>query len=136
MTVHSLVAQPTHSRWNRHLEPRLTISPGDSVRFECTEATGGQVRREMSVDEFLAIDRGMIHALTGPVWIEGTEPGDVLEVEVLAVEHNGWGWSSVIEGLGFLKDRFQTPYFFPWKLEPDHTSSLEPARVRLRPFLV
>jgi acetamidase/formamidase len=135
MTVHSLVAQPTHSRWNRHLEPRLTISPGDSVQFECTEASGGQVRREMTVDEFLAIDRGMIHALTGPVWIVGAEPGDVLEIEVLAIEHNGWGWSSIMEGLGLLKDRFHTPYFFPWKLESDHTSSLAPARVRLRPFL-
>lgn len=135
MTTHLLEAQPTHSRWNRQLEPRLAIASGDSVRFICDDASGGQVRPGMTTEEFLSIDRGRIHALTGPVWIDGAELGDVIEIEILAVEHNGWGWSSVIEGLGFLKHRFSQPYFFPWKLEPDHTFSLAPARVPLRPFL-
>lgn len=39
--------------------------------------------------DFLAIDRERIHALTGPIGIEGAEPGDVLEVDVLEVQHKG-----------------------------------------------
>ena len=103
MTEHALAANPTHSVWNRALEPRLRIEPGDEVQIECVDASGGQVRPGMTAAEFLKIDRSRIHALSGPIWVDGAMPGDVLEVEVLATRHSGWGWSSVIEGLGFLK---------------------------------
>jgi acetamidase/formamidase len=121
--------------WNRALLPRLRIEPGDEVAFECVDASGGQVRPGMTTAEFLAIDRTRIHALTGPVWIEGAEPGDVLQIDVLSTRHSGWGWSSVIEGLGFLKDRFREPYLFHWSLEDKSTSSLAQAVVPVRAFL-
>jgi acetamidase/formamidase len=135
MTEHSLAAQPTHSVWDRSLKPRLRIEPGDQVQIECVDSSGTQVHPGMTAAEFLKIDRTRIHALTGPIWIEGAEPGDVLEVEVLATRHGGWGWSSVTPGLGFLKDRFQEPYLFHWQLEGETSSSLAPALVPLRPFL-
>jgi acetamidase/formamidase len=133
-TTHSLNAAPTHSRWNADLPPRLTIDSGDTVEFECQDASGAQVHPKMTVDEFQKIDRGKIHALTGPVAVEGAEPGDVLQIDVLEVHHHGWGWTSVIPGLGFLKERFAEPYLFHWKLEKDVTRSLGPAVVPLRPF--
>ena len=89
----------------------------------------------MTTDAYLGIDRTRIHALTGPIWINGAEPGDVLQIDVLATRHYGWGWSSVVEGLGFLKDRFRTPYLFHWHLDGESTRSLFPAVVPLRPFL-
>jgi acetamidase/formamidase len=135
MREHELSAEPTHSVWDRTLEPRLRIEPGDEVQIQCVDASGGQVRLGMTTEEYLAIDRTRIHALTGPIWIEGAEPGDVLEVDVLATRHSGWGWSSVVEGLGFLKDRFRNPYLFHWQLEGESTGSLAPAVVPLRPFL-
>jgi acetamidase/formamidase len=131
---HYLSAEPTHSRWNRSLSPRLQIAPGDTVRMECLDSSGSQVRPGMSVADFLRIDRGRIHALTGPISIEGAEPGDVLQIEVLEVAHIGWGWSSVINGLGFLKERFAEPYLFHWQLEGQKSRSLAPAVVPLRPF--
>jgi acetamidase/formamidase len=130
----SLCANPTHSRWNRALPPRLTIESGDTVHFECLDASGAQVRPGMSVKEFAQIDRGRIHALTGPVFVRGGEPGDVLQIDVLQVTHKGWGWSSVISGLGFLKQRFAEPFLFHWTLEGDASRSLAPAVVPLRPF--
>jgi acetamidase/formamidase len=135
MREHELSAEPTHSVWDRTLEPRLRIDPGDEVQIHCVDASGGQVRPGMTTAEYLAVDRTRIHALTGPIWIEGAEPGDVLEVDVLATRHSGWGWSSIVEGLGFLKDRFREPYLFHWQLEGESTSSLAPAVVPLRPFL-
>jgi acetamidase/formamidase len=135
MTEHVLSAELTHSVWDRSLSPRLRVEPGDEVAFECVDASGGQVRPGMTTAEFLAIDRARIHALTGPVWIEGAEPGDVLRIDVLSTRHAGWGWSSVIEGLGFLKDRFREPYLFHWQLDGQSTASLAPAVVPVRPFL-
>ena len=134
MAEHTLSAEPTHSRWNRALPPRLTLSPGDVVHMECVDSSGTQVRPGMRVDEFLGIDRGRIHALTGPIFVEGAQAGDVLEVDVLEVAHKGWGWSSVVPGLGFLKERFPDPYLFHWKLEGGISRSLTPAVVPLRPF--
>jgi acetamidase/formamidase len=134
MAEHTLSAEPTHSLWNRDLEPRLTVAAGDTVRFETLDASGGQVRRGSTVEDFLAIDRGRIHALTGPVFVEGAEPGDVLEVEVLEVAHRGWAWTSVLAGLGLLDARFPEPYLFHWELEGEWTRSLAPAVVPLRPF--
>lgn len=135
MTEYTLSAHPTHSVWDRSLPPRLHILPGDEVAFECVDASGGQVKPGTTVDEFLAIDRSRIHALTGPVSIDGAEPGDVLQVDVLATRHAGWGWSSIISGLGFLKDRFRDPFLFHWELDGESTSSLAPAIVPVRPFL-
>jgi acetamidase/formamidase len=135
MTEHLLSVEPTHSMWDRSLLPRLRIEPGDEVAFGCVDASGGQVHPGMTAAEFQAIDRTRIHALTGPVWINGAEPGDVLQIDVLATRHADWGWSSIIAGLGFLKDRFREPCLFHWQFDGETTSSLVPAVVPLRPFL-
>lgn len=134
MAEHILSAEPTHSRWNRKLLPRLRIASGDTVHLACTDSSGSQVHPGMKVEEFLNIDRGRIHALTGPIFVDAAEPGDVLQIEVLEVAHMGWGWSSVISGLGFLKARFTQPYLFHWELVGVASKSLAPAVVPLRPF--
>jgi acetamidase/formamidase len=134
MPEHSLSAEPTHSRWNRTLEPRLRVFPGDVVHMQCVDSSGAQVHPGMSLADFLKIDRGRIHALTGPIYMEGAEPGDVLQIDVLEVAHKGWGWSSVITGLGFLKKRFAEPYLFHWQLDGELSRSLAPAIISLRPF--
>lgn len=135
MSEHKINAAPTHSIWDRSLEPRLRIAPGDQVQFDCDDASGGQVHPGMTVVEFQSIDRSRIHALTGPVWVDGAEPGDVLQIDVLYTQHRGWGWSSIIPGLGFLKDRFSAPFLFHWQLDGNVTRSLAPVTLPIRPFL-
>ncbi len=135
MSEHTLSAHPTHSVWDRSLKPRLHIAPGDEVQIECVDASGGQVAPDTTLAEYLRIDRTRIHALSGPISIEGAEAGDVLQIDVLATRHCGWGWSSIVEGLGFLKERFREPYLFHWTLEGESTRSLAPAVVPVRPFL-
>jgi acetamidase/formamidase len=134
MAEHGISAEPTHSRWNNALMPRLIVDSGDIVHLECVDSSGAQVRPGSTVEEFMAIDRGKIHALTGPIAIHAAEPGDTLAIEVLEVAHKGWGWSSTIPGLGFLKERFNEPFLFHWKLDGPVSRSLAPAAVPLRPF--
>jgi acetamidase/formamidase len=131
---HTLSAEPTHSVWNRALPPRLHIASGDEVDIQCVDASGAQVHPGMTTAQYLQIDRTRIHALTGSIRIDGAEPGDVLQIDVLETRHHGWGWTSVIEGLGFLKDHFREPYLFHWQLDADSTRSLAPAVVPVRPF--
>src|SRR6202790_88842 len=134
MAEHTLSAIPTHSLWNNQLPPRLRIAPGDIVHMECQDSSGAQVTPLTTVDQFQHIDRNRIHALTGPIAIDGAQPGDVLEVQVLSVAHIGWGWTSILPGLGFLDQRFNSPFLFHWDLEPTVCRSLAPAIVPLRPF--
>jgi acetamidase/formamidase len=131
---HRLTTKSTHDRWNKELVPLLEIDPGDSVTFECFDSTGGQIRPDSTVDDFLKIDRSKIHTLTGPVSIRAAKVGDAIRVEILDVQHQGWGWSSITPGLGFLPARFPDPFLFIWKLDAYSTKSLSPAVVPLRPF--
>jgi acetamidase/formamidase len=134
MKRHTLSPNPTHSVWNRALPPRLRIDPGDTVHMECLDSSGAQVHPEMNLAQYLSIDRTRIHALTGPIFVNGAEPGDVLQIDVLEIAHKGWGWTSIVQGLGFLKQRFSTPCLFIWELGGDVTTSLAPAVVPVRPF--
>jgi len=134
MAVHALSAEPTHSRWNADLPPRLTIESGDVAHFECQDSSGAQVQPGMTAQELSTIDRGKVHALTGPVAVNDAAPGDVLQIDVIEVRHKAWGWSSVIEGRGFLKQRFHEAFLFHWELAETVTRSLGPAVVPLRPF--
>jgi acetamidase/formamidase len=102
--------------------------------MECVDSSGAQCHPHMTLAEYLKIDRDKIHALTGPILVEGAEPGDVLQVDIVEVAHKGWGWTSVVSGLGFLKQRFTDPFFFVWKMEGDASTSLAPAVVPIRPF--
>src|SRR3974390_1632694 len=109
MAEPSLTALPTHSKWNRALPPRLTIAAGDTVHVECVDSSGAQVHPAMTLAGYLKINRDLIHALTGPIFVEGADPGDVLQVDILEVKHKGWAGTSVYPGLGFLKQRFAEP---------------------------
>lgn len=47
--------------------------------------------------------------MSGPVFVEGAEPGDTLQVDVLAIETADWGWTAVIPGFGLLADEYPEP---------------------------
>jgi acetamidase/formamidase len=134
MSERYLSTKSTHDRWNRDLEPQIEVEPGDVVKFDCFDSSGGQINANSTVDDFLKIDRSKIHTLTGPVVIKGAKPGDTLRVRVLNIQHKGWGWTSITPGLGFLPDRFANPFLFIWQLDEESTDSLAPAVVPLRPF--
>ena len=134
MPEHTLGEEAVHHRWNAALPPALAVRSGDTVHFRCRDSSDGQITPRSTVEDFVRIDRGRIHALTGPVFVEGARPGDVLQIDVLDVQHGGWGWSSIVDGMGLLRERFRGPCLFHWTLEGDWSHSLVPARVPLRPF--
>lgn len=131
---HTLDRSQTCNRWNRDLAPVLAIRPGDTVAIEMKDASDGQVRPDMALEAFAAIDRTRIHALTGPIFVEGAEPGDCLEIDILEFRHEGWAWTSVIPGMGLLGDVFPDPFLHTWKLEKSHTRSMAGVTLDLHPF--
>ena len=112
MTEYRLSAEPTHSLWNHALPPRLTIAPGDTVHMSCLDASGGQVTPGASVEDFLAIDRTRIHALTGPVFVDGAEPGDVLEIQVRRSHIWAGDGRASFRAWAFSSSSSTNPFFF------------------------
>jgi acetamidase/formamidase len=132
--THTLSSSHTHDRWNNALAPALEIESGDTVTFQCLDSSGGQVQPHFTAADFEKIDRNKIHTLTGPVFIKGAEPGDTLEIRIQEVKHLGWGWTSLIPGLGLIPERFSDYFLHIWKLEGDVTRSLPGVTLPLRPF--
>jgi len=81
--------------------PRMTpaahASPGETLAFEAQDALGGQVRAE--TDVLTDLDFSRINPATGPVYVEGAEPGDTLVVRVVSIEPAGSG--AIVTGPGW-----------------------------------
>lgn len=118
MTTHYLDDTETQPFWDHSVQPRLSIEPGDTVVFECLEASG-QYTRNSTVQDYLNADRSKVHALNGSVHVNGAEPGDALEIEILDMQHKGWGWTAFRQGFGLLADDFKEPCFHIWELDGD-----------------
>ena len=134
---HTIHCRHHHHGWNNAILPVLRIAPGESVEFEVFEASGGQLSPDSTVDDVVAMDFGLVNPVTGPVWIDGAEPGDVLKVTLLSFRPSGWGWTANIPGFGLLADEFKDPALRLWRYDP---ATLAPAlfgdwgRVPLKPF--
>ena len=75
-----------------------TIKPGETVKIECLDWTGNQIKNDDTADDILNVDLSRIHYLSGPFNIEGAEPGDALVVEIKDVqplERQPWGYCGI-----------------------------------------
>ena len=122
--------------WNNALEPTLSVQPGAVIRFECRDAPNGHFDAESTVED-LATKPSNGHPLTGPVRIEGAQPGDVLVVELLEFQHKGFGTSYFYPGetgKGLLPETFEDPGLYVWDLEGDVGRFVDGIEVPLDPF--
>lgn len=118
MATHHLDDTQPHAFWDNSLAPRLRIESGDTVVFETLEASANQIVPTSTDADMATLSFDPIHPLNGPVYVEGAEPGDALEVEVVSLEHKGWGWNGVIPGFGLLPE-IATPYLHHYRIEGD-----------------
>jgi acetamidase/formamidase len=116
MATHHLDDTQPHAFWDNTLSPRVRIQPGDTVVFETLEASAGQIGPDSASEVVGHLNFDLIHPLTGPVYVEGAEPGDVLVVDIVSIKHKGWGWNAVIPGFGLLAEDFAEPYLHIYKV--------------------
>jgi acetamidase/formamidase len=134
---HTIHSEHHHFGWDNANEPVVTVAPGDTVEFDTVDASGGQLSPESSVADVLGLDFGRVNPVTGPVRVDGAEPGDALKVRIESFTPSGWGWTAVIPGFGLLADQFPEPELNVWRYD---TTELAPAaygpggRVPLKPF--
>ncbi len=115
----------------------LHVAPGASIEFETVDSSGGQLRPASTVEAVRQLDFTKVNPVTGPVFVDGAEPGDVLKITILSFTPSGWGWTANIPGFGLLSDDFPDAALRLWTYD---ATLLEPAlyghwgKVPLKPF--
>jgi len=149
MTSHLLKASPETCHWgyfDAAQKPALRVSPGDTVRFETVsgrpEALAGLPAAFSAPPELAAIHQVLEptlgpHILTGPVAVEGAQPGDTLEIRVNAVSpRQNWGYTQFRPGAGSLPEAFDHRCFEYIGIDEEASVARPPwgGAIRLAPF--
>jgi formamidase len=135
----TLLEEPNtgHNRWHPDIPPLVRCEPGDEVVLETRDAFDGQMGPDATLETVAAPDLDVVHPLTGPVYVEGAEPGDLLEVEILDVEPDSYGFTVQVPGFGFLRDEFPDPFKVSWDIADGWATSADLPGVRIpgSPFM-
>jgi formamidase len=117
-----------HNRWHPDIPAQVSVRPGDTFRVECREWFDGAIHNDDSAEDVLNAPLPGVHVLSGPIAVEGAEPGDLLIVDILDVgpcqqedsgpySGQGWGYTGVFatqNGGGFLTEQFPDAYKVIW----------------------
>jgi formamidase len=135
----SLAEQPGtgHNRWHEDIPPILRVQPGDQVVMETRDALDGQITAASTADDVGRVDLRPAHALTGPIHVDGAEPGDLLEVKIQQIQPQPFGFTMQAPGFGFLRDFFPEPHLVRWEIKDGFAQSRDLPGVRIpgAPFM-
>ncbi len=118
-----------HNRWHPDIPMIAMVKPGDEFRVECMDWTGGQIGNNDSANDVRDVDLTQVHYLSGPIGVEGAEPGDLLVVDILDVgtfEDQQWGFNGIFakeNGGGFLVDHYPEARKSIWDFHGIYTTS-------------
>ena len=134
---HTIHKQQHHFGWDNSIEPVLSVSPGETVEIETIDASGGQLNAQSTLADLNQLSFEKVNPVTGPIVVEGAEPGDAVAVTFQEFAPSGWGWTANIPGFGLLADQFEQPQLHIWNYD---VNTLAPAlygpggKVPLKPF--
>ncbi|TDB89238.1 acetamidase/formamidase family protein [Actinomadura sp. KC216] len=127
---------PGHNRWHPDIPAAATVRPGAEFRVECREWTDGQIGNNDSANDVRDVDLQPCHMLSGPIAVEGAEPGDLLVVDILDLgpvpqetgpkPGQGWGYTGIFakqNGGGFLTDYYPDAYKAIWDFHGQQATS-------------
>src|SRR5882672_9058318 len=118
-----------HNRWHPDIPIVSWVKPGDDFVIETYDWTGGFIKDNDSADDVRDIDLSIVHFLTGPIGVQGAEPGDLLVVDLLDVgakPDSLWGFNGFFSkknGGGFLTDHFPLAQKSIWDISGLYTHS-------------
>jgi formamidase len=134
-----LAAEPHkgHNRYHPDIAPVLEVAEGEELVLETRDALDGQLGPDATIADLATVDANLVHPLTGPVFVKGAEPGDMLEVEFLDIVPQPTAFSAIVPGLGFLRDVMTAPFVVNWKIKDGYATSAQLPGVRIpgAPFM-
>jgi len=120
---------PGHNRWHPDIPAIVSVNPGEVFRIECKDWTDGQIKDNDDPSDIEKVDLSVVHVLSGPIWVNGAEPGDILVVDLVdigALQGDEWGFTGIFakeNGGGFLTDHYPKAAKAIWDFQGIYTSS-------------
>jgi formamidase len=134
-----LCDEPTcgHNRYHPDIAPVVEINPNEEIALETRDALDGQITPGTTIADFATLDAGAVHPLTGPIFVKGAMPGDILEIEFTDIIPQPTAFSAIMPGLGFLRDVMTEPFLVHWRIGDNWATSAELPGVRVpgAPFM-
>lgn len=132
-TVH-IRREQFHLAWDNSIPPVASINSGDIVTIDALDAAGGQITAKSTLEDLINLDFSRVDQVNGPIFVHGAEVGDTLEIELLGLQPDTWGWSANIPGFGLLADDFPEPVLKVWRLSDSAGEFASGIRIPLAPF--
>lgn len=148
MGNHRLQSSPETCHWgffDAALPPVMTVRSGDTVTIEAISGSGEIMPPPPGCD--VLPDHETVlgalqpklgpHILTGPIAVEGAMPGDVLEIEIQAVDlRQNWGWNIIRPFRGTLPEDFPKTKIWHTGIDINRRVGTLPwgPEIALRPF--
>jgi acetamidase/formamidase len=117
-TIHSVREDAFSYVWDNALEPALEVTPGEAVELHVRDASDEQITARSGAEDVSRLDFDHVNPVSGPVFVKGARPGDVLAVELLQFRPRDWGWTALIPGFGLLADEFPEPWLRIARVDP------------------
>lgn len=131
-----------HFGWDNSRVPAERVEPGATILFHCHDSSAGQLGPSSTLADVTALDFGRINPVSGPIYVEGAQPGDAIKVTIDSFAPQvhggkGFGWTANIPGFGLLADQFSDPALHIWSYDANQMAPAawgKEGRVPLKPF--
>jgi acetamidase/formamidase len=110
VSIHEVRPDAFNYVWDNSLVPALEVESGETVELHVRDASDEQIHRGSGVEDVTKLDFSHVNPVSGPVFVKGARPGDVLTVELLEFRPPEWGWTAIIPGFGLLADEYPDPW--------------------------
>jgi acetamidase/formamidase len=125
--------------------PKLTVNSGDIVAVETMMHAHDKIQPGVEMEEIVALRKanpgGGPHSLTGPIYVNGAEPGDVMEIRIQKITPKPVGFNFNLPGkefptIGALADEFPEGFvkYFTFDLKKRQTEFKPGIMIDLKPF--
>jgi len=120
---------PGHNRWHPDIPAAFSVEPGEVFKMECLDWTDGQISNNDDPSDIEKVNLKRVHVLSGPVHVNGVEPGDLLVVDILDIgtfSAHEWGFNGIFakeNGGSFLVDHYPKAAKSIWDFEGIYATS-------------
>jgi len=104
------------NRYHPAIPPAASADVGDMIVLHTRDALDSEFTINSIPDDLATVNLGLVHPMTGPVHINGVLRGDVIEVEIVDIAPDEYGYTVIVPGFGFLRDLYTEPFIVNWRL--------------------
>ena len=114
--AHCIDDKNCFNRYHPAIPAAANADLGDLIVLHTRDALDAEFTLDSIPDDLATVNLGLVHPMTGPVHINGAMRGDAIEVEIVDIEPDEYGYTVIVPGFGFLRDLYTEPFIVNWRL--------------------